>query len=948
MMHRISFIALIAQITVFSGSFLHATQVMQGNSNDPNQTFSFSIKEHQQAQLASSNLFLAAAPGTGGANIVDSYTVSVLSPLANRFQPIVYAKANYNGVADTINPLYDKGIAYMALLEGVTAVIGSPERPLVVTSDDPKTLYLINRFDGNSVEVISTPMPDATGQPTSAIVGIGGAPTHGFAAVAPTGAGTIFGDVGSGIAMSVVGTTTTSAVFLPINVMTGFANSPVAFPLDRTSSLVAIGNPLTSMSVSAMHWDRVVNRLYIALQVVGGAAPTDGAKAIVIGRLDDNTNQFTLIPAMPSSAVTGATNTIIGGQGVNAAVSIQKIGTLFTSTKMHYLIVVGGNGSAAATQSSVYALPLVGGISDPDLLGTIAKKDAPVENSFFGIMPPFFGTRAITIPATTPADMPTTADQAAMVGNGPLPAGAINDLFIHTDTVFVSVKTANANQAPGVYSSQAIFDPSGKISGWTSWQRAASSYQQTSAQLDPTHAFGVDPLLGNSVFMVADNGIDTKTVKRTVWGAGDSQFFGQLQPFISEFFPADRDGIQESIDLPFGSRGLDGISLAILTGLQRIMLIQTGKTQAAAQVPNSGTAMGVTQQFGDGMINQDFPPTVAGAIALEGGALDDLGPITAATTIANQTNNWLVVGGVNGIAILSQADGTGIAAPGLGDGMSGLRNGMTFKKIGDYHFVRKLIADDNFLYVLTDSRLDRIDLTLGNIGLGIFSADTLADVNLLTPNKNQVSSFLDAIVSSKLGLLATTFGLLRSGSGKNIQTDVNTDAIDWQPVAAPESVPPVVKLIAQSATGIATDLARGIGGYLITINASRSLNQSYLHRYVIEAVDQSAVTDNSVQLFPDLFVKSVPSFFASYGQFRNMLMTNGALYFASTSKNGDQQPSVVLFPANTQVFSGKRFLGVRSRPVPTGITGNQIAALVRTCASGSWQAAGDFALRINE
>src|SRR5690606_14554103 len=102
-------------------------------------------------------------------------------------------------------------------------------------------------------------------------------------------------------------------------------------------------------------------------------------------------------------------------------------------------------------------------------------------------------------------------------------------------------------------------------------------------------------------------------------------------------------------------------------------------------------------------------------------------PIIAAELASDGTNGWLFVGGSHGVAVLSAADGNGWdITTGLGPDFAGLSAGMSFKQFGSYSFVRKIMHDGDFLYILTDQVLDRIDLTQGNPGLGQFTPVTVA------------------------------------------------------------------------------------------------------------------------------------------------------------------------------------------------------------------------------
>src|SRR5581483_448628 len=105
------------------------------------------------------------------------------------------------------------------------------------------------------------------------------------------------------------------------------------------------------------------------------------------------------------------------------------------------------------------------------------------------------------------------------------------------------------------------------------------------------------------------------------------------------------------------------------------------------------------------------------------------GPITATEIGRNDTDGWLFVGGSDGLAVLINPDGSGwnIAQEELGNQFDGLMPGMHFQMIGDYHFVKKLIYEDNFLFVVTTDIIDRINLMNSD-----FSTNTLDVVTIAT------------------------------------------------------------------------------------------------------------------------------------------------------------------------------------------------------------------------
>ncbi len=928
-----------------------AADVLKGDeAAQEGESFSFRVQQHVQStfqDVAGANFYVGAHPDDGGAGKVKNFALAQANRTIGTFTPLASEKATLNRSADQPNPLFDQGIAHLTLFEGKSEVGGAPEQLVAVTKADPKTVYLVHDFRGGQAVLVSVEnVPDANGDVTAGIVDLAAANPFVFAAVKANGGS--FGDPGSGILPLILG-------FLEIKQdgsddadkvqrIAVFTANNTAFPLDRTSPEVKIQNNLASIDdVVDMHWDSHLGRLYIALRVKAGAGANDGARAIVVAQI--NAKSVFSFSSIGPDALFAGTNKIVGATGANEQVSIHKVRTMLTSTSLPYLIVQGGVGAPGATKRLVFALPLVSGNTDPAVNGTIAKKDANPKGVFTAGTVQQFVRNDITEPALVVGDMTTDSDGAAKVGCAALPNGDITDMFVQGDAVFVSVQNPDANQKPGIFVSQAIFDAAGKIKAWTQWRRAAGTQ-------DKVFGLGLDPRTGNMTFMAANNS-DVKTVKRTAWADGDAQGLAQLVKHISTELPQEDGGVHGVRDLPLGTPGLKDISLLIATGRNKIVLAETGKKDGAAFIPHGGAAFSAIEQFDNGTITKNFPVGDTKVVSIEDAALGDIGPIvTAEVATDGGSNGWLFVGGSNGVAVLSKANGAGWnPATQLATGLAGLTNGMSFKTIGDYRFVRKLIADGTSLYVLTDTQLDRIDLTKGNVGIDNLVVRTLATLDDLI-GVGAGGSLLDLVISGKFALLGTSVGLFRAGNGPGVSIATNATDVAWTFIPLPEGVGPVTHIFPTSVTGRMQDLANGFCGQVYVLSGYRGLNQARLYRLAIKDVQGVMINDTTVQLFPDLFVKDIPSYFASFGAFRNLFATDGALYLLTRGKEGFEDPVVHLLVSQTGIRGGVQFLGVTTASVPVSLdNATLIATLVRNFASGSWLLGGDFGgggIRVNE
>jgi hypothetical protein len=959
---------LVIVLIVIAHSTGYAANTIPGNqSTGP--SFSFPIQAYAQ-DTKFGPFFVAADPSQQGLQQAKQFAIARVSRQGKAFEPLALEFANVNGQASAHNPLYDAGIQYLSLLSGdLTHKNGTP---LVVTAANIQGITLMTQIIGLNLTVLSIPqIGDAVQLPTTGVVNISGSTqSYGFAAVKPnsTSPSTNFGAVNSGIALFMFGTTEVTTpegqefkqpTFVQVDEPTGIIGPMRALPLDITQPVVTIGSNLAAMTdVVPLYWNKNLNCLYIGLQVQAAGSATDGCKAIVVAHVQQVKafnaekkpiilHQLVFSQIAPDAVFTTAQNEIVGTLGANAQVSIQLLNALCTTSALNYLIIVGGNGAPAATTNTVYAVPLVSGTKNNLINGTIASTSTVPVDIFETKEPHRFLVRTLPTPALTPADMPLATDSAVLVGGGALAAGDITDVFTRGDTVFVSVGNPATNQLPGIFYSHAILDSNGKISSWTSWQRAGGTTQ-------PVFGVGFDPSNGDFTFMTTDTSGILDTVQRTSWGLGASNGLLPLSELLSAQFPMNTLGVSGLFDFPPSCPGLANISALVATGPSKVAFIESGQVVAGTLVPNAGNFNSIS--FDDGTIGTTLPtgPGTPKVVIISGGILESVGPLTCAEIArdgVSGNNGWLFVGGTHGVAVLSQADGTGWnAVAGLGPDFAGLTAGMSFKAVGSYSFVHKLVADGNFLYVLTDQQLDRIDLTQGNVGLGVITPVTLASCPLLLGRGNN-GSFMDLIVSDKLGLIATSLNLLRVGNGQDISAATSMDELQWTFVTVPESTGPVQELVVSTQTGRMQDVARFNGGQMYVINSYRGLNLGQLNRFFIAPVDSAVIDDNTVQPLPDLFVQNIPSYFYNFSALRTLFATDGALYISARDRELVFAPEITVPMADLSLKNSFdfRFVGVRSVSLPIPLAGqSQLSAIFRNFSSGSWLISGEFGLQVNE
>lgn len=941
---------LIVVVVSLSGKHLEATITLTGDKDAPvGQTFSFPVKANIQGGEGD-KLYLGSHPTLGSPQ---EFALSLAAMNSSNIFPFAPAQAMLNNEPTSSNPLYNSHVQLLGLLSSL--VENGPnqrrdENPVVVISESPASVFLVDTsFVTQAPSVLSVAeVKDANNMTTSGMVGLGNiASSFAVAAVKPTAPGSNFLDTNSGLGVLMLDTSKqtvdnrviTKRLLKQIDL--GVPGNPAenrALLLDKTSLALGIGGDVTPLpdNFATFEWDEALKVFYGALQLQSGAA-SSGARAAF--RIFLHNKSFLLLQIAPNAVFTGPTapNMIVGTSAAGAEVDLYSVKTMYTSTRLNYLIVLGGAPTNA--RNTVFALPLVNSPEQNAIHGAIAdKNETPPTLS----KNPGFKTAA-----TTPAQMTLSTDAAAMVGSGPLPAGDISSMFVKDDSVYVSVFTPNVGQLPGVFYSEALFDSVGKIKGWTEWRRVAGN-------TDSVFGFSLDSL-GNFTMMTGLDADSLTKINRTVWGTNDKDGLlggttdnasvGLINQ-VSSQLPKSMGGIQALFNFPSNTPGLNGISLLIGTGLQRIVLAQTGQTAAGVFVPDFGDFTTDQFAFNEGVVTQNFTGALKTRIVtISGGALNDLGPITSAEiTTDGDENGWLFVGGVSGLAILANPDGTGWQTPvELGNNFTGLKNGMRFKKLGAYSFIRRLFADDTFLYVMTDKKLDRIDLTKSNFATGALSVATLATIGGL-PGTNANDTLLDVVVSDKLGLLATSKGLLRSGNGTNIATAASANFIGWTMVALPESLGPATELFAISKTGRAQDVARSGGGMIYLLNAYVGKNRGQTERFAIQDVTTpNMITSSTVVSLPDYFLVGILSYLVNFNGFRDHNVTDGAAFFDSVQKNLAQDP---LLEIRFNVHSG---FGSGAPRQPLSLSGaSQVNRIVRSFASGAWLVGGDFGLQVSE
>jgi hypothetical protein len=856
----------------------------------------------------------SAVPSSGD---TAAFSVAVAGAGSTAFAGITPENIYIQGASQS-NPLYGAQIKLLANTGRKS--FETDGLPVVVIENDPNHVYVITAYSqtSNPTLAVSNQLQDTTGAPASSIDAVVGSVQGSiFAAVSPQG-GT-FGDVGGGIALADLLSTQSG------NQSIDQLQFGLPAAVDVTSSLVTIGANLQSLTdpllyVSSYKTMQEVNvgTLFAGFNARGGSNPADGAIAVVSTLDVVGSPYLTLNQIVPASAVTN--DSIIAGTGANTQITIHFLSTLLPSVGTQYLVVVGGVGSVNQDPINVYALPLTSN-------GTLASINAVPQTNVLT-------QRQFTVPATQQGDLYTSSSIPAIVGGGSAP-GTITSLYTAGDSVIITV-TGSTDQAPGIFYSQAIFNNNSVISGWTNWQRAVNTQG-----IPETAVFD----RGNSFFWYSTAFTSSvQSVVATAWQKNSTQ----LAQLLNSALPQTQGGIQGVIDILATTQFFSQIagsrsSAAIFTGLNTVILSETSADVGVTLTPV--TAYPDTFTSTDGTLNAFVSP--AEYISMTGGALDNLQAIITAAVVSCGGNSWIVVGGNGGLAVLALPNGTGIPDSSISQNFAGLSNQLVWQKLGNYSNVRKLIAQNGSLYVLTDTLFERVRLTAEIINQTVpFSSVNLATAQTL-PNKLYFF-FSDVVVSEPLVVLATSSGLLSPGNGVSVATATSQTDMDWQEVVMPESTGCATRLWAVTQTGNETDLyltPPGVSGNLYVLSGNVSRDQARMYRYIIN-YNASGITNGTIQLFNDFFIPNRPTFFVNIGSYRNFFYTDGLLLSVSRSRYLLEQLFVQSLPQALQ--QGFRVRVPQSGGFYTEVDANSVGQVQRISGLGSWVIPGDFGLVVHQ
>lgn len=577
---------------LISTTTLHSLVVIQGDATTAPYGFTAPITT-TVLQKSTGTLFI----GLGIGQLTTNFSI------AKALRPNFISTPKFIGIA--IDPtMQGKDIEFLTVSDQIKGKAILPFVMATINNFEAKNVSAI--FDNGSSFTQTIALNDANEETTQGIVQLATSMaittttnnsrssqgiSYVFAAVRPNAGD--FGDVNSGIALMSLTSTGTTINFNTLDAQTGQTGN-LAELLDATSTelkgdsgggdvIFSTGDDANRV---ALYYDDIFTRLYIGVRIATGATTGDIGKSVVVGRVD--TDGLILEPITPDNTIDPTFDQIVVAENEDNVAGpnlrANHLSVMHTSAGPSYLIVQGGIGQTNEVGNTIFALPLVDDPSDPSTHGTLANKNAPLDNFKF------------VTPATLPSQLADAGDPAAFVGGGTLPmvpSDQISDMVVVGDAVFISIELEpTADNDTGILYSQALFDAEGKIINWTPWTKRASPIdlfpQITPSVGGGVQFFEVDASTGN-IYITTNN--DQNLVGITAWTEhiSTSTASDTPIPLINALNTVLPDGSYSVLDLPQSVRGFTATTTAPNAPLSRYALFGGVNTVAFARISEADT-----------------------------------------------------------------------------------------------------------------------------------------------------------------------------------------------------------------------------------------------------------------------------------------------------------------------------------------------------------------------
>lgn len=726
----------------------------------------------------------------------------------------------------------------------------------------------------------------------------------------------VFGTASS--AISFASTTSTQAV---VNGQSTAVTSMVLQAdrtiLPNTQVLTAGGDALANIGTSVTMYPSPssVMGMYVGLDVTGvvGSQAVGMFTATAVSATDSVPASITFDSVIPDLVASSGIQTPVSATGARQVV-VANITTTSTSTGLSYFITSRYDETG---NQSVYAMPMVTMSSNSSDNGKIADFDSIAQ--VFKIIGVNYRVQGfdtvIDVSDAAQIDIEGTSIVTArlQVGGGSVPIAPgqfIKQLSALGDAVFITIHEASAaGTTPGMFKSQALFDAQGRIMSWTPWQRVAGT--------DDRILFAVKNRTTDATMYVS--GALSNTIQQTVWNNTTD-----LQAFITKVsgcLPQVNGGVQGLFPFPTTTPGFSNSPTAQVT-----LLVATG---------NGSVAIAQTGQLVD--TNLEILTQAADtSIVLDASLGLSIGSVVAAE-FANDGagQNWLFMAGSGGLSVLSSLDGSGfVNLPNSAAAASLIADGQTCKTLGTFSFVKKIVSDGNYLYIMTPTAVFQI--LIDQLKFASPVAMALDPVQIITAAELATNaSCTDMLVDQGVVLLGTTSGLYSINITGGIPGVVT-------PIAIPGGLSCVSRLQAtcHNVSFFGTDY--GFYGssnlYVLTINYA--LQQARLNRFTITA---GVVTPIQDQLLEG---QNGPLLIFDY--MSNNVFIDGSLGFTTSYRMGSIPPAVKYLEYTLQAgrSSAQTLLTghTANLSILAVVTSLGVTAITRDYASGCLMIAADFGI----
>jgi hypothetical protein len=859
----------------------------QTKIRDTNRSFSFPIHSHLGI---SDGLIVGAATGES-----KDFALSIFDFVENVFKPYAHKKVMLNGLADQDGPLFNNVISFLALISEKTAAF--------CLQSDPKRIFMATFPDFS--QILSGPViKDANDKEIdSQIVALAGGQNYAFAAVKGASQKE-FGAGASGIAVFTVHAETKEVE------LTAQQYEALKKEVQENGDEQHIESFTKEITIKdGKHTRKITEKKLQQIYFAQLSCASDCIKIgtdcreVEIGAMHwcPNLNRLYIGINMRGNQESsdGACGILVGRMENSKFIlspfiscdlvcenlqnqnnSIRQLRSMLTTTILDYLIVHRGNGLPEQTSACVFALPIVNfhGIDGKVVQdriavhGTIAKDNEKPVEAFSAT------DRAQLYLGRHFNAIPQSSGDFVIDVNQRAHVGGGPLVAGPIEDIFVKDDSVYAIVNNPRHGQQAGVYYSQAIFDRNGVIAAWTAWQPKAIMHDETiSGMTIVPAQGSLIVASGEDENSVQTVKRTAWLDSKTGELQELGALIEQHFPKKFGGIQGMFDYD-DYIGVLGLGKALL-----------------------------------------FDMNTDSGIIFDDEVVRGLGPLTAGTIFESSHQKLMLLGGLKGVAVLD------------------LNEPCThIKRIGDYEFVRKILVDENCIYILTDRSFDRIDVASLDLFSGKIDSVQLADARAITQS-GDYGIFLDCAVCQKCALLAHSAGLHRVGNGKDIRADTK-ESLQWIQVAIPDCSGPVICLIPISISGKACDWGRGPGQFYV-ISGSIGNDTARLNRFAVSPVIDESISDTTIMPLPDFVAKDHISSFVNIGNFSPFFATDGTLFLTT----GTLRKKKSKFPILVNSFKKGRSVMPLSLDADASIN-----CIMRHNKSGNWMIGGDFGLIVNE